>query len=81
MHHNGLRGVARYLCIDASTNHDARTKCIAFGNMRVDAAVSAEVLRVISPLAIEAALEATAERQQASTDSLNQLGLALEQAR
>ena len=81
VHHNGLRGVARYLCIDASTNHGARTKCIAFGNMRVDAAVSAEVLRVISPLAIEAALEATAERQQASTDRLNQLGLALEQAR
>ena len=81
VHHNGLRGVARYLCIDASTNHGARTKCIAFGNMRVDAAVSAEVLHVISPLAIEAALEATAERQQASTDRLNQLGLALEQAR
>jgi excisionase family DNA binding protein len=81
VHHNGLRGVARYLCIDASTNHGARTKCIAFGNMRVDAAVSAEVLRVISPLAIEAALEATVERQQASTDRINQLGLALEQAR
>ena len=59
----------------------ARTKCIAFGNMRIDAAVSAEVLRVISPLAIEAALEAAAARQQASTDRINQLGLALEQAR
>ena len=81
VHHNGLRGVARYLCIDASTNHGARTKCIAFGNMRIDAAVSAEVLRVISPLAIEAALEAAAARQQASTDRINQLGLALEQAR
>lgn len=81
VHHNGLRGVARYLCIDASTNHGARTKCIAFGNMRVDAAVSAEVLRVISPLAIEAALEVAAEREQASTDRINQLALALEQAR
>jgi excisionase family DNA binding protein len=50
-------------------------------NMRVDAAVSAEVLRVISPLAIEAALEAAAERDQASTDLINQLTLALEQAR
>jgi DNA invertase Pin-like site-specific DNA recombinase len=81
VHHNGLRGVARYLCIDASTNHGARTKCIAFGNMRVDAAVSAEVLRVISPLAIEAALEVAVEREQASTDRISQLALALEQAR
>jgi len=81
VHHNGLRGVARYLCIDASTNHGARTKCIAFGNMRVDAAVSAEVLRVISPLAVEAALEVAAERKQASTDLINQLTLTLEQAR
>ena len=32
------------------------------------------------PLAIEAALEATAERQRASNDRINQLGLALEQA-
>ena len=79
--HNGLRGIARYLCIDASINHGARTKCIAFGNMRVDAAVSSEVLRVISPLAIEAALEAAAEREQTSTDRIKQLGLALEQAR
>lgn len=81
VHHNGLRGVARYLCIDASTNHGARSKCIAFGNMRVDAAVSTEVLRVISPLAIEAALEAVAEREQAGTDLINQLTLAVEQAR
>ena len=81
VHHNGLRGVARYLCIDASTNHGARTKCIAFGNMRVDAAVSAEVLRVVSPLAIEAALEASSEREQVSTDRNNQLMFALEQAR
>jgi excisionase family DNA binding protein len=79
--HNGLRGVARYLCNDASTNHAGRTKCISFGNMRIDAAVSAEVLRVISPLATEAALAAAADREQISTDRLVQLKLALEQAR
>jgi excisionase family DNA binding protein len=81
VHHNGLRGVARYLCNDGSTNHGIRTKCIAFGNMRVDAAVSAEVLRVISPLAIGAALDMAAEREQASADRINQLALAVEQAR
>ena len=40
--------VVRYLCNDATINHAAPTKCISFGNMRVDAAVSAEVLRAIS---------------------------------
>ena len=43
--HNGLRGVARYVCNDASNQHGRRANCIAFGNMRIDAAVSAEVLR------------------------------------
>jgi len=32
--HNGLRGVARYVCNDADVNHATRSKCIAFGNMR-----------------------------------------------
>jgi len=79
--HNGLRGVARYLCNGASVNHGARDKCITFGNMRIDAAVSAEVLRAISPLAIEAALAAVAERERVSTDGIEQLEGALEQAR
>jgi excisionase family DNA binding protein len=79
--HNGLRGVARYLCNGASVNHVARDKCITFGNMRIDAAVSAEVLRAISPLAIEGALAAVAERERVSTDRIAQLELALEQAR
>jgi excisionase family DNA binding protein len=79
--HNGLRGVARYLCNGASVNHAARDKCITFGNMRIDAAVSAEVLCAISPLAIEAALAAFAERERVSTDRIDQLEAALEQTR
>src|SRR6476619_2440183 len=79
--HNGLRGVARYLCNGASVNHAARDKCITFGNMRVDAAVSAEALRVISPLAMEAALAAMTDRERVGTDRIAQLELALEQAR
>src|SRR5258707_4226474 len=59
--HNGPRGVARYVCNDADVNHATRRKCIAFGNMRIDAAVSAEVVRVISPLAIEAAFQVIAD--------------------
>jgi excisionase family DNA binding protein len=79
--HNGLRGVARYLCNGATVNHAARDKCITFGNMRVDMAVSAEALRVISPLAIEAALAALADRARVDTDRIAQIELALEQAR
>jgi excisionase family DNA binding protein len=79
--HNGLRGVARYLCNDASVNHATKEKCIAFGNMRIDAAVSAEVLRVISPFAIEAAFAVLAERECAGTERIAHLELTLEQAR
>ena len=61
--HNGLRGVARYVCNDADTNHARRGNCIAFGNMRIDAAVSAEVLRVIAPLGLDAAVAAIADRE------------------
>lgn len=79
--HNGQRGVARYLCNDAAINHATREKCISFGNMRIDTAVSAEVLRVISPLALDAAFATVAERGTANTERISQLGLALEQAR
>jgi hypothetical protein len=79
--HNGLRGVARYVCNDVDVNHATRRKCIAFGNMRVDAAVSAEVLRVISPLALEAAFQMLADRERAGAERLRQSELALEQAR
>ena len=37
--------------------------CIAFGNMRIDAAVSAEVLGAIAPLGLEAAIAAIADRE------------------
>ena len=79
--HNGLRGVARYVCNDATVNYGRRTKCIAFGNLRIDAAVSAEVLSLIAPLGLEAALQAIAERERDSTQRLRQVELALEQAR
>jgi excisionase family DNA binding protein len=79
--HNGLRGCARYLCNDGIVNFAQRTKCIAFGNMRIDAAVSAEVLRMIAPLGLDAALQAIADRERSSTERLRQMELALEQAR
>jgi hypothetical protein len=49
--------------------------------MRIDAAVSAEVLHAISPLAIEAALQLIADHEQAGAERLRQSELALQQAR
>jgi hypothetical protein len=71
---------ARYVCakhVDPSSEKG----CGAFSNMRIDAAVSAEVLRAISPLAVEAALKLIAERKEASSEQLRQREFALEQAR
>jgi hypothetical protein len=79
VHHNERRG-ARYVC--ATDIADLSNKnCIAFSNMRIDAAVSAEVLRTISPLAIEAALQLITDREQAGVERLRHCELALEQAR
>jgi excisionase family DNA binding protein len=79
VHHSA--GGARYVCNSAKTNHGQRTACMAFGNLRIDAAVSSEVLRVIAPLGLEAALQAIAERDHAGAERLRQQELALQQAR
>src|SRR5436309_968843 len=70
----------RYIC-NAEMDYASDKKCITFSNMRVDAAVSAEVLRAISPLAIEAALQLIEDRERAGAERLRQSELALEQAR
>jgi hypothetical protein len=55
--------------------------CISFGGLRVDAAVSKEVLEAVSGNAIQAALEATEQMQQKRQDLRKAIGLELEQAR
>lgn len=79
VHHHSRRD-ARYVCgshVDPSTEKG----CTAFSNMRIDQAVSAEVLRAIAPLALEAALQLIADREQAGSERLRHSDLALEQAR
>ena len=49
--------------------------------MRIDAVVSAEVLSVLAPLGLDAALQAIADRERAGVERLRQIELALEQAR
>ena len=78
LHH--ARGDTRYIC-NAEIDYASDKKCIAFSNMRIDAAASAEVLRAISPLAIDAALQVSADRERAGAERLQQSELALQQAR
>jgi excisionase family DNA binding protein len=59
--YSGTTGqVPRYHCRGAQINHGAAW-CISFGGLRIDEAIAREVLRVLAPAAIEAAL-ATAEQ-------------------
>jgi excisionase family DNA binding protein len=77
--HNARRG-ARYICC-TQVGYSSDQTCIVFSNGRIDAAVSGEVLRAISPLAIDAALQVMADREQATAERRRQSELALEQAR
>jgi DNA invertase Pin-like site-specific DNA recombinase len=78
LHH--ARRDTRYVC-SREMYYTSDQKCIAFANMRIDAAVSQEVLRTISPLGIDAALHLIADRERASGERLRQSELALQQAR
>jgi DNA invertase Pin-like site-specific DNA recombinase len=78
----GRRGaISRYQCVGAKLNHGALRGCLGFGGLRVDTAVEREVLRVVAPGAIEAALEA-GDRHDDQTDAARRaLELDLRQAR
>jgi hypothetical protein len=79
--YSGDSRVGRYTCSDQVSNRVAVTTCISFGSMRIDTAVSAEVLSLLSPLALDAALEAIDARQQKGTALLGQTEFMLQQAR
>ena len=72
--------VVRYHCYSEAASV-GQERCIGFGGMRVDAAVCDELVRVLQPLGIEAALQAIDEDAQADSDALRQVELALERAR
>ena len=72
--------VIRYVCNSARSQY-GETLCISFGGLRVDAAVSKEVLQAVSGNAIQAALEAAAQMQQKRQDLRKAIELELEQVR
>ena len=72
---------ARYHCKGAAINHGSPQGCISFGSLRVDEAVSREVLSVLRPIGVQAALHAIEQRADDEHAKRRQLELALEQAR
>jgi DNA invertase Pin-like site-specific DNA recombinase len=70
----------RYVCEGALVNHGTE-RCISFGGMRVDDAVGMEVLRVLKPLGIDAAIKALDAQASETSAAKRQLELALQRAR
>jgi DNA invertase Pin-like site-specific DNA recombinase len=79
--YNGTKGdVGRYNC-DATRSNPGADPCISFGALRVDEAVGAEIVRLLQPLGVEAAVHVITECEHQSGEKQRQLELALEQAR
>jgi hypothetical protein len=77
---NYAKGTHRYFCVGAN-QADGVGHCISFGATRADKAVSAEVLRLLQPLGVEAALKAIEAHDADADDGRRQVELALQQAR
>ena len=79
--YNGTKGnIGRYGC-DAIRSNPGAAPCISFGALRVDEAVGAEIIRLLQPLGIEAAVRAITDSEHQTAEKQRQIELALEQAR
>ena len=72
--------VGRYHCKGSLVNHGG-DRCISFGSLRVDQAVGAEVVRLLKPLGVEAALQAIEQRTFEAAEKRRQVELSLKHAR
>lgn len=73
--------VSRYHCKGATINHGAPGKCISFGAIRIDRAVATEVLSVLRPVGVEAAIRAIEQQSDEGHAKRRQVELAIAQAR
>lgn len=81
VHYTGSHhDVARYACHRASLDK-GEPRCIGFGGSRIDAAIAAEVLRVVQPAAVEAAILAHREEAKKQDEVRGALERDLEAAR
>ncbi len=72
--------LGRYSCYGARTNHGT-ARCISISGLSIDSAVGAEVLRVLKPLGLEAAVKAIETQTGRTSAAQRQLELSLQQAR
>ena len=78
VHYGGKLG--RYNCYGARMNHGTE-RCISVSGLSIDAAIAKEVLRVLKPLGMEAAVKAIEAQSSETTAAERQLELSLQQAR
>lgn len=79
--YNGTKGdIGRYHC-DATRSNPEAAPCISFGALRVDQAVGAEIVRLLQPLGVEAAIRVITDGEHQAGEKQRQIELALEQAR
>ena len=72
--------LGRYNCYGARANHGT-ARCISISGLGIDAAISTEVLRVLKPLGIDAAVKAIEAQTCETSAAQRQLELSLQQAR
>src|SRR4030081_3491029 len=72
--------LGRYSCYGARTNHGT-ARCISISGLSIDAAVGAEVLRILKPLGTDAAVKAIETQTSETSAAQRQLELSLQQAR
>jgi excisionase family DNA binding protein len=77
----GTRGAVIHYQCNGARQQRGEDRCIAFGGLRVDAAVASEVLKAVAGNAIEAALEAAERIQQQREELRKSITLEVEQAR
>jgi hypothetical protein len=74
------RKIGRYICDGANMDHGAK-RCISLSGLSIDAPIATEVLRVLKPLGMEAAVKAIEAQSSETTAAQRQLELSLQQAR
>ena len=77
----GARGAVIHDHCSSAHQERGEDRCIAFGGLRIDAAVANEVLTAVSGSAIEAALQAAEQIQQQRQELRKSIELEVEQAR
>lgn len=81
VHYTGrAHDVLRYACLRGHLDQ-GQPRCIAFGGIPVDAAVGRQLVAVVQPAAVEAAMTAMREAERSNDDVAAALGRDLEAAR